>query len=161
MATYNTDREQRVAVPHLTGDERFAIVVSRYNENVTGRLLEGALDTLRRHGISDDRIVTAWVPGAFEIPLVANKLARSKEYAAVCCLGAVIQGETMHHEYINHPLSANLMQIGIETGVPVLFGVLTCQSMEHALARAGGSAGNKGTEAALAALEMVNLLKTL
>lgn len=161
MARHNTDSERLIEIPNLAGDERFAIVVSRYNDNVTSRLLEGAVATLRRHGVTDERITTAWVPGAFEIPLVADKFARGKQYAAVCCLGAVIQGETMHHEYINQPLSANLMRIGLETGLPVIFGVLTCSSMEQALNRAGGKVGNKGTEAALAALEMVNLLRSL
>jgi 6,7-dimethyl-8-ribityllumazine synthase len=106
-------------------------------------------------------LTVVWVPGSFELPLVADRLAKSRKYAAVCCLGAVIQGQTSHHEYINHQMAAGIMHAGLETGVPVLFGVLTCSSMEQALDRAGGKAGNKGTETALAAIEMVNVLKQL
>lgn len=145
----------------IAGQEHYAIVVARFNDLVTRRLLEGALDTFRRHGATDDHITVVWVPGSFELPLVADKLTRTGKYAAVCCLGAVIQGETTHHEYINHQMAAGIMRAGIETGIPVLFGVLTCQSMDQALDRAGGKAGNKGCEAALAAIEMVNVLKQL
>ena len=137
---------------------RVAIVVSRFNELVTERLLTGAIDTFRRHGLADDRITIVRVPGSFEIPLPAKRLAESGEFAAVVCLGAVIQGETSHHEYINQPMSAAIMQASLSSGVPVAFGVLTCQSMEQALDRAGGKAGNKGIEATLAAIEMINLL---
>jgi 6,7-dimethyl-8-ribityllumazine synthase len=143
------------------GDEAFALVVSRYNEMVTRRLLDGALSTFRHHGVSDERITVAWVPGAFEIPIVADRLARSGQFAAVCCLGAVVQGETSHHEYINQQVSRAIMETGVSSGVPVLFGVLTCPSMELAMQRAGGTAGNKGSETALAAIEMVNLLKKI
>lgn len=145
----------------LSGDEAFAIVVSRFNDLVTRRLLEGALDTLRRHGGNLDRVTIAWVPGSFEIPLAADRLALSGEYAAVICLGAVIQGETAHHESINSAVSAGIMQSGLESRTPVLFGVLACHTMEQALDRAGGKVGNKGVEATLAAIEMVNLLKQL
>lgn len=143
----------------LAGEGRFAVVVSRFNELVTERLLDGALGTLRRHGVAEERVTVVRVPGAFELPIVADRLARGGECAAVICLGAVIQGQTTHHEYINHQMAAGLMQIGLATGVPVLFGVLTCQTMEQALDRAGGKAGNKGSEAALAAIETVNVLK--
>ena len=146
---------------HAADGAAFAIVVSKYNETITSRLLEGALATFREHGVPDERILVAWVPGAFEIPLAAQRLARSGRYAAVCCLGAVVQGETTHHEYINQQVSRAIMQLGLDSGLPVSFGVLTCPTMELAIQRAGGSAGNKGTEAALAALEMVNLLKKL
>jgi 6,7-dimethyl-8-ribityllumazine synthase len=145
----------------IAGDEHYAIVVARFNDLVTRRLLEGAVDTFRRHGVTDKNVTIAWVPGSFELPLIADRLAKSGKYAAVCCLGAVIQGETSHHEYINHPMAASLMKAGLESGVPVLFGVLTCASMEQALDRAGGKAGNKGCEAALAAIEMVSVLKRL
>ena len=145
----------------MAGDEQYAVVVARFNDLVTRRLLEGALDTFRRHGVKDDRLTVVWVPGSFELPLVADKLAKSKKYAAVCCLGAVIQGETSHHEYINHQMAGGIMQAGLESGIPVMFGVLTCSSMEQALDRAGGKAGNKGVEAALAAIEMVNVIKQL
>ena len=142
-------------------DDEFALVVSRFNDLVGRRLLDGALDTLRRHGVSDDRITTVWVPGSFEIPLVAQRLATSGRFAAVCCLGAVIQGETDHHEYINQQVAAGIQQAAQASGIPVLFGVLTCKSLDQALNRAGGKAGNKGSEAVLAAIEMVNVLKTL
>jgi 6,7-dimethyl-8-ribityllumazine synthase len=143
------------------GHEAFAIVVSRYNEMVTRRLLDGALATFKHHGVPDERITVAWVPGAFEIPIVADRLATSGEFAAVCCLGAVVQGETSHHEYINQQVSRAIMQTAVSTGVPVLFGVLTCPTMELAMQRAGGSAGNKGSESALAAIEMSSLLKKI
>jgi len=145
----------------LAADDAFAIVVSRYNETVTRRLLDGALATFRHHGVADERITVAWVPGSFEIPMVADRLARSRQFAAVCCLGAVVQGETSHHEYINQQVSRAIMETSLSSGIPVLFGVLTCPTMELALARAGGSGGNKGSEAALAAIEMTNLLKKL
>lgn len=145
----------------LAGDEAFAVVVSRFNELVTKPLLEGAVDTLQRHGVASERITVAWVPGSFEIPLMAQRLAESGQYAAVCCLGAVIQGETTHHEYINHQVAAGIMEASRTTGIPIAFGVLTCQSLEQAMQRAGGKAGNKGNEAALAAIEMVNALKNV
>jgi len=145
----------------IAGKERYAIVVARFNEVVTGRLLSGALDTFRRHGTEESQIDVAWVPGSFEIPLIADRLAGSGEYAAVCCLGAVIQGETSHHEYINHQVAEGIMRAGREHRIPVLFGVLTCSTMEQALDRAGGKAGNKGSECAQSAIEMVNLLRQL
>jgi 6,7-dimethyl-8-ribityllumazine synthase len=145
----------------LVRDVRVAIIVSRFNDLVTERLLSGAIDTFRRHGLVDDRILVVRVPGSFEIALPAKRLAESGEFAAVVCLGAVIQGETSHHEYINHPMAAQIMQASLSSGVPVTFGVLTCQSMEQALDRAGGKAGNKGIEASLAAIEMINLLGQL
>jgi 6,7-dimethyl-8-ribityllumazine synthase len=143
------------------GDDAFAIVASRYNEMVTRRLLDGALATFKHHGVPDERITVAWVPGAFEIPLVADRLARSGGFAAVCCLGAVVQGETSHHEYINHQVSRAIMETTVASGIPVLFGVLTCPTMELAMQRAGGTGGNKGSETALAAMEMANLLKKI
>jgi 6,7-dimethyl-8-ribityllumazine synthase len=143
------------------GDDAFAIVISRYNEMVTRRLLDGALATFKHHGVPDERITVAWVPGSFEIPIVADRLARSGGIAAVCCLGAVVQGETSHHEYINQQVSRAIMESAVSSGVPVLFGVLTCPTMELAMQRAGGTAGNKGSECALAAIEMVNLLKKI
>ena len=144
----------------LTAPEgaRFAIVVSKYNESITGRLLNGAVATLVEHGVTDDRIDVAWVPGAWELPLVAQGWAHSHRYSAVLCLGAVIRGETTHDEHINRQVSLSLGQIALDSGVPVLFGVLTCNSMEQALNRAGGTVGNKGVECAQAALEMATLL---
>jgi 6,7-dimethyl-8-ribityllumazine synthase len=140
---------------------RFAIVVSRYNEHITGKLLTGAVETLQAAGVADSQIVVAWVPGAWEIPLVAQRLATSRSYAAVLCLGAVIKGETSHDQHINRQVSLSLGQISLATGIPVLFGVLTCNSLEQAIHRSGGNVGNKGCECAAAALEMVRLLKQL
>lgn len=134
-----------------------AIVVSRFNELITRRLLEGAIETLVRHGLPDNQVTVVHAPGSFELPLVAHRLAHTKKFAAVICLGAVIQGETTHHEYINHQVAAGILDAGLSSGVPVTFGVLTCPTMDHALDRAGGKAGNKGCEAALAAIEMINI----
>ena len=145
----------------IATDIDVAIVVSRFNDLVTRRLLEGAIDTLTRHGTDPSRITIAWVPGSWEIPLAANRFARSGKCHAVICLGAVIQGSTSHHEYINSQTAGGIMQSMLSTGVPVTFGVLTCESLEQALERAGGKAGNKGHEAAIAAIEMVNLLRQL
>lgn len=140
---------------------RFAIVVSRYNEHITGKLLQGAVETLRAAGVAEDAIDVAWVPGAWELPLIAQQLARSRDYAAVLCLGAVIKGETTHDEHINRQVSLSLGQIALETGLPVLFGVLTCNTLEQAIHRSGGNVGNKGAECAEAALEMTRLLAKL
>lgn len=142
----------------VCSDVSFAIVVSRFNDLITTRLVDGAVDTIVRHGGDSDRIDVVHVPGSFEIPLVAQKLAAAGKYAAVICLGAVIQGSTTHHEYINSQVAAGIMAASRETGIPVTFGVITCESMEQALDRAGGKVGNKGTEAALAAIELVSLL---
>jgi 6,7-dimethyl-8-ribityllumazine synthase len=140
---------------------RFAIAVSRYNESITGKLLAGAIQTLADHGVVDDAIDVAWAPGAFEIPLVADRLASSGQYVAVLALGAVIRGETTHDRHINRAVSLGLMEAGLRSGVPVLFGILTCDSVEQAIHRAGGNVGNKGIECAEAALRMVNLLQQL
>ena len=142
-------------------DERFAIVVSQFNDLITERLTAGAIDTIIRLGGEADAIDVYQVPGAFEIPLTASRLASSTRYSAVICLGAVIQGATAHHEDINRQVSAGLMSVMQSTGIPVTFGVITCESMEQALDRAGGKAGNKGREAASAAIEMVSLLKKI
>ena len=138
-----------------------AVVLSRFNSLIGDRLLEGATDTLRRHGVSDDQITLARVPGAFEIPLAASALAKSGKYDAVICLGAVIRGATAHFDYVAGPMASGLAAIAVETGVPVLFGVLTTDTIEQALERAGTKAGNKGADVAAAAIEMANLLKTL
>jgi len=152
---------------------RFAIVVSRFNPSITSRLLEGALRTLTSHGVADDRIDVARVPGAFEIPTVAARLAESGRYVAILCLGAVIRGETTHDQHINRAVSTALTEMGVRYGLPVLFGVLTCNTLEQAIARSGGEAptkgkdspesriGNKGVECAEAALEMVDLMAKL
>src|SRR5690242_185125 len=140
---------------------RFAIVVSKYNDTITSKLLAGAVNTLVAHGVADSDIDVAWVPGAWEIPLVADRLAHSRRYAAVLCLGAVIRGETSHDQHINRQVSLSLGEISLQTGVPISFGVLTCNSVEQAINRAGGSHGNKGEECALAAIEMAQLLDRL
>ena len=140
---------------------RYAIVVSRYNESVTRKLLDGAVDTLTSHGVPDDAMDVAWVPGAWEIPIAASRFAHSGQCAAVLCLGAVIRGETTHDQHISRQVSLSLGRLALESGVPVLFGVLTCQSLEQAIHRAGGNVGNKGVECAEAALEMANLLSRL
>lgn len=142
-------------------DGRFAIVVARYNESITGKLLAGAVETLAGNGVADQSIDVAHVPGAWEIPLVAQRMAATGNYAAVLCLGAVIRGETTHDQHINRQVSSSLGQISLETGVPVLFGVLTCNSLEQAIHRSGGNVGNKGVECAEAALEMAGLLRSL
>jgi 6,7-dimethyl-8-ribityllumazine synthase len=158
---------------------RYGIVVSRYNEHITSKLLDGAVRTLQAAGVSDEAIDVAWVPGAFEIPLVANQMAAGGQYAAVLCLGAVIRGETSHDQHINRAVSLGVTEAGLRHGVPVLFGVLTCDNLEQAIQRssdivskkdaasagqaAGGkkAIGNKGAECAEAALEMVSLLRKL
>lgn len=145
----------------LDPTSRFAIVVARWNENITRKLLDGAVKTLTEQGIADDSIDVAWVPGSMELPLVAKRLAASIRYAAVICLGAVIRGETSHDQHINRAVSIAITQISLDTNIPVLFGVLTCETMEQALNRAGGRVGNKGAECAAAALQMVGLLNNL
>lgn len=141
--------------------DRFAIVVARWNEAITRNLLDGAVATLQQHGVADDSIDVAWVPGSFEIPLAAQRMAESCRYAAVLCLGAVIRGETSHDQHINRAVSLAINQLALASNVPVLFGVLTCETMEQAIHRAGGNVGNKGAECAEAALQMVGLLKNL
>jgi len=161
---HSTRSKGNVTVPKtIQGDPSkgrgpISIVVARYNEGVTGNLLEGALATLRSHGVPEDQITVAWVPGAWEVPLVAHRLAFSGQYRAVICLAAVIRGETTHDQYINQQVSQSLGQMAVQSGVPVLFGVLTCLNLEQAIQRSGGRVGNKGSECALAALEMVDLL---
>lgn len=140
---------------------RFGLVVSRFNEFISRKLLEGATDALNRHGVAAEDIEVAWVPGAFEIPLVARRMAESGRYDAVICLGAVIRGSTPHFDYVAAEVSKGIALVGLETGVPTLFGVLTTDSIEQAIERAGTKAGNKGFDAALAAIEMANLLRQL
>ncbi len=139
---------------------RIAIVVSRFNEFVTSRLLTGALDALERHGVDLAQTEVYWVPGAFEIPLVAKKLAAGGKFDAVVCLGTVIRGQTPHFEYVASGVSRGIADAALETGVPVVFGVLTTDNLEQAIDRAGGKLGNKGREAAETALEMANLLRS-
>jgi len=140
---------------------KFGIVVSRFNEFVTSKLLDGALDALLRHGSEDGNIEIAWVPGTFEVPLTAQKMAKSGKYDAIICLGALIRGSTPHFEYIAAEVSKGIAQVGLTTGVPTIFGVITTDNIEQAIERAGTKAGNKGAAAAEAAIEMANLLKSL
>jgi 6,7-dimethyl-8-ribityllumazine synthase len=140
---------------------RFALVAARFNRLVVEQLVAGALDGLKRHGVPDDAVDLVWVPGSFEIPLVAQRLAASKRYAAVVCLGAVIRGDTDHYDHVAGGAAGGIAHAALNTGVPVIFGVLTCDTLEQALNRAGAKAGNKGFEAAVTAVEMVNLLRQL
>ncbi len=140
---------------------KFAIVVARFNEFITGKLLEGAIDGLKRHGANEADIEIIWVPGAFEIPLIAQNLAGSKKYQAVICLGAVIRGSTSHYDYVCAEVSKGVAHAGMATGVPTIFGVLTTENIEQAIERAGTKAGNKGFEAAVTAIEMANLIRVI
>jgi len=154
-------------MPEYRGDQvaretdQYAIVVASYNESITSKLLAGARETLSQAGVAAESIYIAHVPGAWEIPVVAARFAQSGRCAAVLCLGAVIRGETTHDQHINRQVSLSLGELAISTGVPVLFGLLTCNSLDQAIQRAGGSVGNKGAECAQAALEMVSLLKQI
>ncbi len=140
---------------------KFGVVVARFNEFITKKLLEGAQDALLRHGVSEDDIDIAWVPGSFEIPLVAKKLAETKRYDAIICLGAVIRGATPHFEYIAAEVAKGIARIGLDIGLPVSFGVITADTLEQAIERAGTKAGNKGFDAAVDAIEMTNLLRSV
>ncbi|WP_097026876.1 6,7-dimethyl-8-ribityllumazine synthase [Clostridium peptidivorans] len=140
---------------------KFGIVVGRFNEFIGSKLLGGALDALKRHGAEENEIEIAWVPGAFEIPLAANKMAKSKKYDAVICLGAVIRGNTPHFDYVSSEVTKGIAHVGLQTELPVIFGVLTTDSIEQAIERAGTKAGNKGYDAAVTAIEMANLLREI
>jgi 6,7-dimethyl-8-ribityllumazine synthase len=140
---------------------RFAVVAARFNAVITERLLEGARSAFRRHGVSDEDVETAWVPGSFELPLAARRLALSRRFDAVVCLGTVIRGETAHFEFVAGEAARGIQQVTLETDVPCIFGVLTTESLEQALDRAGGKHGNKGWDAAMAAMEMAGLLEVL
>ncbi len=140
---------------------KIGIVVSRFNEFITSKLLGGALDTLERHGVSDEDIEVAWVPGAFEIPMTASKMAASGKYDAIVCLGAVIRGATAHFDYVAAEASKGIANVGLKTGLPVIFGVITTDTIEQAIERAGTRIGNRGSEAAEAAIETANLYKSM
>ena len=143
------------------GSMKVGIVASRFNEFIVSKLIGGARDGLLRHDVSEDDIDLAWVPGAFEIPVVAKKMAESKKYDAVICLGAVIRGSTSHYDYVCAEVSKGVAQVSMAAGIPVMFGILTTDTIEQAIERAGTKAGNKGYECALGAIEMVNLLKEI
>lgn len=140
---------------------RVGIVASRFNEFITSRLLSGALDALKRHDVASDQVDVAWVPGAFEIPMIAKRMADSGRYDAIICLGAVIRGATSHYDYVCAEVSKGIAHASIETGVPIMFGVITTDTIEQAIERAGSKAGNKGSECAEGAIEMVNLIRGL
>lgn len=142
----------------ISKDKKYGIVVGRFNEFIGGKLLAGALDALKRHGVTEDEIEVSWVPGAFEIPLIAKKMAENGKYSAVICLGAVIKGSTPHFDYVSSEVTKGVAHVSLETGIPVIFGVLTTDTIEQAIERAGTKAGNKGFDAAVTAIEMVNLI---
>ena len=145
----------------VAGKMKVVIVAARFNEFITGKLLSGALDGLSRHGVEGDDIDIAWVPGAFEIPLIASKMAKSGKYDAVICLGAVIRGSTSHYDYVCAEVSKGIATVSLNSDVPVMFGVLTTDTIEQAIERAGAKAGNKGYDCALGAVEMVNLIRAI
>lgn len=140
---------------------KVGIIASRFNEFITAKLLGGAVDGLVRHGVDEKNITTAWIPGAFEIPVIAKKMAETKKYDAVICVGAVIRGSTTHYDYVCNEVSKGIAHVSLETGIPVLFGILTTENIEQAIERAGSKAGNKGYDCALSAIEMVNVIDQL
>ena len=141
--------------------KKYAIVVARFNDFITSKLLDGSKDGLLRHGVEEDEIDVFWVPGAFEIPFIAKKIAQSQKYDAVICLGAVIRGSTSHYDYVCSEVSKGIASIGLETGLPIIFGVITTENIEQAIERAGSKSGNKGYEAAVSAIEIVNLSQAI
>ena len=145
----------------VPGDIKIGIVASRFNEFIVSKLIGGADDALRRHNVKDENVDLAWVPGAFEIPLVASKMAQSGKYDAVLCLGAVIRGSPDHYEYVANEVTKGIAAVSLKTGVPIMFGVLTCDNLEQAIERAGSKVGNKGFEAAVSAIETINVIKSL
>ena len=140
---------------------KFGLVLSRFNDFITKKLLEGAQDALRRHGVNEADVEVAWVPGAFEIPLIASKLAKTKRYHAVICLGAVVRGATPHFEYIAAEVTKGIAQVSLDTGLPIIYGVITADTLEQAIERAGTKEGNTGFKAAVSAIEMANLVKSI
>lgn len=145
----------------VSEDIKVGIIVARFNEFITSKLLSGALDTLTRHEVKEENIQVAWVPGAFEIPLIVSKMAESGKYDAVICLGAVIRGSTSHYDYVCNEVSKGIASVSLKSGIPVMFGVLTTENIEQAIERAGSKAGNKGSECAQGAIEMVNLIREI
>ena len=145
----------------VSEDIKVGIVVARFNEFITSKLLSGAMDTLISHELKEENIQVAWVPGAFEIPLIASKMAESGKYDAVICLGAVIRGSTSHYDYVCNEVSKGIASVSLKSGIPVMFGVLTTENIEQAIERAGSKAGNKGSECAEGAIEMVNLIREI
>ena len=159
-------KERKIAVKTFEGklvarEVKVGIVAARFNEFITSKLLDGALDGLKRHDVREEDIHVAWVPGAFEIPLIASKMVKSGKYDAVICLGAVIRGSTSHYDYVCNEVSKGIASVSLESGVPVMFGVLTTENIEQAIERAGTKSGNKGYDCAVSAIEMVNLIHQL
>ena len=146
---------------YLVADSSFriGIITARFNDFITSKLLSGAIDGLVRHGVVEDNITVTWVPGAFEIPLIANKMAKSGKFDAVICIGAVIRGTTTHYDYVCNEVAKGVAKIGLDSGVPTIFGVITTENIEQAIERAGSKAGNKGYEAAITAIEMISLAR--
>ena len=157
MNNINTIEGKVVAKKNM----KVGIVASRFNEFITSKLLGGALDGLVRHGVEEKNITTAWIPGAFEIPVIAKKMAQTGKYDAVICVGAVIRGSTTHYDYVCNEVSKGIAHVSLETGIPILFGILTTENIEQAIERAGTKAGNKGYDCALGAIEMVNLIREI
>ncbi len=145
----------------IAKDKKFGIVISRFNEFLSSKLLEGALDTLKQHGVQENSIDIIWVPGSFEIPVIAQKAAKSKRYDSVICLGAIIRGETPHFDYIASEAAKGISKVSLDTGVPCIFGIITADNLEQAIERTGTKQGNKGRDAALNAIEMANLVEKL
>ena len=145
----------------VSKDVRIGIVVARFNEFITSKLLGGAIDTLKRHDVNEAAIDVAWVPGAFEIPLIASKMAKSGKYDAVICLGAIIRGSTSHYDLVCNEAAKGIAQVSLQSDIPVMFGVITTENIEQAIERAGSKVGNKGYDCALSAIEMVNMLASL
>jgi 6,7-dimethyl-8-ribityllumazine synthase len=153
--------EKTIKVNLIAKDKKFGIIVSRFNEFLSSKLLEGAIDTLQQHGAQDNSMSVVWVPGAFEIPIIAQKMAKSKKYDSIICLGTIIRGETPHFDYIAGEAAKGVSKVSLDTGVPCAFGIITADNLEQAIERTGTKHGNKGRDAALSAIEMANLLEKL
>ncbi len=153
--------EKTIKANLIAKDKKFGIVISRFNEFLSSKLLEGALDTLKQHGVQENSIDIIWVPGSFEIPVIAQKAAKSKRYDSVICLGAIIRGETPHFDYIASEAAKGISKVSLDTGVPCIFGIITADNLEQAIERTGTKQGNKGRDAALNAIEMANLVEKL
>ncbi len=153
--------EKTIKASLIVKDKKFGVVVSRFNEFLSSKLVDGAVDTLKQHGAEENSIDIVWVPGSFEIPIIAQKIAKSKKYDAVICLGTIIRGDTPHFDYIASEVAKGVSKVSLDTGVPCVFGVITADNLEQAIERTGTKQGNKGRDAALSAIEMANLLEKL
>lgn len=153
--------EKTIKASLIVKDKKFGIVVSRFNEFLSSKLVEGAVDTLKQHGAGENSVDIVWVPGSFEIPVIAQKIARSKKYDAVICLGIIIKGDTPHFDYIASEAAKGVSKVSLDTGVPCIFGIITADNLEQAIERTGTKQGNKGRDAALSAIEMANLLEKI